>query len=81
MSGKTSDKMLGKEIDFLVNFEDDTEIEEEIEEIENNDFESFVEDIKTAYNEIKSYLNYNSISIAEKLTVEDLLDLIITYFN
>ena len=77
MSGKTS----GKEIEFLTNFENDTEIEEELEEIENNDFESFVEDIKTAYNEIKSYLNYNSISIAEKLTAEDLLDLIITYFN
>lgn len=75
--------MSGKEAEFITNLEyveTDDDLEEIIYEGEN-EFETYVEYIKAGYNEIKSYLNFNSISIAEKLTVEDLLDLIVTYFN
>ena len=75
--------MSGKEAEFITNLEyveTDDDLEEIIYEGEN-EFEAYIENIKAGYNEMKSYLNFNSISIAEKLTVEDLLDLIVTYFN
>jgi hypothetical protein len=75
--------MSGKEIDYIINFEDNINSEGENEFYESDydfDFEALIEDVKTACQEMKSYLNFNSILIAEKLNVEHLLDLIERYY-